>query len=61
LEKDIGERRDLADEHPNILADLQIRFVEWHESIMRSRRDESQCQHVKDLPLPMSIDALSWR
>lgn len=58
LETDIGERHDLADEHPGILADLQIRFLEWHESVMRSRREESKCQHVKDLSLPKSIEAL---
>lgn len=59
LETDIGERHDLADEHPNILAELQICFIEWHESIMRSRREESKCQNVKDLPLPLSIEGVA--
>ena len=61
LENDIGERHDLADEHPDVLADLQIRFMEWHESVMRSRREESKCQHAKDLALPKSIEALKAR
>lgn len=61
LENDIGERHDLADEHPEILANLQIRFMEWHESVVRSRREESKCQHVKDLTFPESVEALMAR
>jgi arylsulfatase A-like enzyme len=61
LENDIGERHDLADEHPAVLVDLQIRPMEWHESVTRSRRDESKCQHVKDLALPRSIEDLKAR
>jgi arylsulfatase A-like enzyme len=55
LETDLGERHDVSAEHPDILANLQKKFWVWHASIMKSRRDESRCEKVRDLELPSSM------
>ena len=55
LETDLGERHDLASIYPTKLRELQHKFQLWHASIMKSRREESKCQKVNDLPLPLSI------
>ena len=53
LSKDPGEREDLAKLRPDVLADLQQRFLEWHQSIVLSRREESKCTHVSDINLSL--------
>lgn len=55
LESDLGERNDLAAEHPDILADLILKFQNWYQSILKSRRDESNCTKVHQLILPLSL------
>jgi arylsulfatase A-like enzyme len=55
LETDLGERHDVSAEHPDILATLQTKFWVWHDSVMKSRRDESRCEKVRDLQLPSSF------
>ena len=55
LENDLGERRDVSAEHPVVLKTLQNKFWIWHGSVMNSRREESRCKKVRDLPLPASI------
>ena len=44
LETDLGERKDVSKEHPDILKDLQEKFQGWHESVLKSRREESKCR-----------------
>ena len=55
LETDIGERQDLSVEYPDILVDLQLKFREWHQSVMKSRREESKCQKTGTLMMPPSM------
>ena len=55
LSNDIGERHDLSKTHPDVLEDLQGKFREWHASVMKSRREESNCTNNKDLVLPESL------
>lgn len=47
LEKDLGEQKDLANAHPDILKALQEEFRRWHSSVMTSRRFESNCRRVE--------------
>mmetsp|Transcript_13564 Transcript_13564/g.21822 ORF Transcript_13564/g.21822 Transcript_13564/m.21822 type:complete len:164 (+) Transcript_13564:13-504(+) len=54
LETDLGERHDLSSEYPYILAHLKLKFQDWHESVLKSRIEESNCRR-KDLSLPGSI------
>lgn len=44
LETDLGERLDLAAQHPDILADMESRFHTWFTSVMKSRTEESKCR-----------------
>ncbi len=37
LENDIGERRDLAFQHPEILKDLKARLKSWEEEITKEK------------------------
>lgn len=55
LETDLGERHDISSKHPEILRDLQNRFLQWHRSVMYSRREESKCKNAEELALPDSI------
>eukprot|EP00536_Pseudo-nitzschia_multiseries_P000564 jgi/Psemu1/249692/estExt_Genewise1Plus.C_70067 len=55
IEADIGERHDLSSEYPDILADLQLKFRDWHNSIMKSRREESKCRKTGELTMPQSL------
>ena len=55
LESDLGERNDLSDKHPDILAKLQEKFMAWHDSIMASRQNESKCTNPSQLSLPVSV------
>eukprot|EP00533_Pseudo-nitzschia_delicatissima_P015812 CAMPEP_0197261732 /NCGR_PEP_ID=MMETSP1432-20130617/122_1 /TAXON_ID=44447 /ORGANISM="Pseudo-nitzschia delicatissima, Strain UNC1205" /LENGTH=572 /DNA_ID=CAMNT_0042726015 /DNA_START=81 /DNA_END=1799 /DNA_ORIENTATION=- len=55
LEADLGERHDLSDIYPEILRDLQDKFLEWHASVMRSRKEESKCKGTKELAIPESL------
>ena len=55
LETDLGERHDLSLEYPEKLIELQHKFKVWHDSVMVSRRVESKCKKVNNLPLPMSF------
>lgn len=47
LETDLGERKNLARQRPDILQDILRRFEEWHDSVMKSRRQESKCKQVE--------------
>ena len=55
LDVDMGERNDLSEVHPEILQDLQNKFMEWHTSIMKSRSEESKCRGAKDVAVPESL------
>lgn len=55
LEADIGERNDLSEVHPEILQDLQGKFMEWQASVMKSRSEESKCRGAKNLAVPEQI------
>lgn len=56
LETDLGERHDLSQEHPELLQDLQAKFLDWHSSVVNSRKHESKCQHTpQELALPESL------
>jgi arylsulfatase A-like enzyme len=55
LAKDIGERHDLSEEYPDILADIKLKFRDWHESVMKSRREESKCRNSNQLTMPQSF------
>jgi arylsulfatase A-like enzyme len=55
LETDLGERHDLSAEYPDILADLQLKFRDWFSSVMKSRREESNCTKSDQLQLPPSL------
>ena len=55
LETDLGERHDLSEVYPEILRDLQSRFLEWHASVMTSQREESNCKEREELSLPESL------
>ncbi len=55
LEADLGERHDLSDIYPEILSDLQDKFLEWHASVMKSRKEESKCKGTKELAIPESL------
>ena len=59
LEVDLGERHDLSKIYSDILQDLQTRFLEWHNSIMKSRKEESMCKNVEELALPEFISLLA--
>ncbi len=55
LETDLGERHDLSNTFPDVLQDLQKKFLEWHKSVMKSRKEESKCKNAAELALPESI------
>ena len=55
LETDLGERHDISAKYPEILRDLQNRFLEWHHSVMNSRREESKCKNAEVIALPDTI------
>mmetsp|Transcript_26788 Transcript_26788/g.73712 ORF Transcript_26788/g.73712 Transcript_26788/m.73712 type:complete len:221 (+) Transcript_26788:1448-2110(+) len=55
LEADIAERNDLSSQYPEILADLQLKFRDWHNSVMKSRREESKCSKTDELMMPTSM------
>jgi arylsulfatase A-like enzyme len=55
LAKDIGERHDLSEEYPDILADIKLKFRVWRESVMKSRREESKCRNSNQLTMPQSF------
>lgn len=55
LETDLGERHDLSSQYPEKLIELQAKFKAWHDSIMKSRLEESKCKK-KNLLLPTSLE-----
>ena len=57
LDTDPGERRDLSQEHPEILGDLQAKFLDWHASVVHSRTHESRCETTQELSLPESLSS----
>jgi len=52
LEADLGERHDLSEQMPDMLAALQANFSAWHTSVMFSRTNESMCAGSKPEPGP---------
>jgi len=58
LAKDIGERHDISEEYPDILADIKLKFRDWHESVMKSRLEESKCRNSNQLMMPQSFARL---
>jgi N-acetylgalactosamine-6-sulfatase len=59
LEADLGERHDLSEVHPDVLEDLQNKFLDWHASVMKSRREESKCRNTKEVALPESLQRVT--
>jgi len=55
LEMDLGERRDISSEYPDVLADMKMRFYEWHQSVIQSRQEESKCRKPAGIGLPASL------
>ena len=43
LENDLGERHDLADKEPAVMAAIIANFSVWWESIQESIERESKC------------------
>lgn len=55
LETDLGERHDLAEDYPDILADLKLKFKAWFESVLHSRDQESNCTKASRLEFPTAF------
>ncbi len=55
LEADLGERNDLSETHPDVLAAIRRNFSIWLESVEKSRSDESICDHIPVPPSPQEL------
>ena len=49
LNSDLGERHDLAEEFPDILGELTVKFNEWFRSVLYSRQMEGNCTQAVQL------------